>query len=83
MLLAYSLRNRCPPQDGSNVLRLKRQFKPTKKREDLMNSAAVLKGRHAVVFGAGGTIGAAVAKEFAAEGAEVFCLAVPSGVWKH
>jgi NAD(P)-dependent dehydrogenase (short-subunit alcohol dehydrogenase family) len=36
-----------------------------------MNSAAVLKGRHAVVFGAGGTIGAAVAKEFAAEGAEV------------
>ena len=37
-----------------------------------MNSAAVLKGRHAVVFGAGGTIGAAVAKEFAAEGAEVF-----------
>lgn len=37
-----------------------------------MNSAAVLNGRHAVVFGAGGTIGAAVAKEFAAEGAEVF-----------
>ena len=37
-----------------------------------MNSPAVLKGRHAVVFGAGGTIGAAVAKEFAAEGAEVF-----------
>lgn len=37
-----------------------------------MNSGAVLKGRHAVVFGAGGTIGAAVAKEFAAEGAEVF-----------
>ncbi|HEX8879180.1 MAG TPA: SDR family oxidoreductase [Candidatus Acidoferrum sp.] len=48
------------------------QFKPTETREDLMNSAAVLKGRHAVVFGAGGTIGAAVAKEFAAEGAEVF-----------
>jgi 3-oxoacyl-[acyl-carrier protein] reductase len=71
MLLAYSLRKRCPPQDGSNVLRLKTQFKPTEKREDLM-SAAVLKGRHAVVFGAGGTIGAAVAKEFAAEGAEVF-----------
>jgi NAD(P)-dependent dehydrogenase (short-subunit alcohol dehydrogenase family) len=31
-----------------------------------------LKGKHAVVFGAGGSIGAAVAKEFAAEGAEVF-----------
>jgi 3-oxoacyl-[acyl-carrier protein] reductase len=37
-----------------------------------MNSASVLKGRHALIFGAGGTIGAAVAKEFAAEGAEVF-----------
>jgi len=32
----------------------------------------ILKGKHAVVFGAGGSIGAAVAKEFAAEGAEVF-----------
>ncbi len=31
-----------------------------------------LEGKHAVVFGAGGSIGAAVAKEFAAEGAEVF-----------
>ena len=37
-----------------------------------MNSTGILKGKHAVVFGAGGTIGAAVAKEFAAEGAEVF-----------
>lgn len=53
-------------------MRLNMQFKPTETREDLMNSAAVLKGRHAVVFGAGGTIGAAVAKEFAAQGAEVF-----------
>lgn len=53
-------------------MRLNMQFKPAETREDLMNSAAVLKGRHAVVFGAGGTIGAAVAKEFAAEGAEVF-----------
>ena len=32
----------------------------------------VLQGKIAVVFGAGGSIGAAVAKEFAAEGAEVF-----------
>src|SRR6266849_1830115 len=31
-----------------------------------------LQGKHAVVFGAGGSIGSAVAKEFAAEGAEVF-----------
>ena len=32
----------------------------------------ILEGKNAVVFGAGGTIGAAVAKEFAAEGARVF-----------
>ena len=31
-----------------------------------------LQTKSAVVFGAGGSIGAAVAKEFAAEGAEVF-----------
>ena len=34
--------------------------------------SAILEGKNAVVFGAGGTIGAAVAKEFAAEGANVF-----------
>jgi NAD(P)-dependent dehydrogenase (short-subunit alcohol dehydrogenase family) len=32
----------------------------------------ILEGKHGVVFGAGGSIGAAVAKEFAAQGAEVF-----------
>jgi len=37
-----------------------------------MSSSPILKEKHAVVFGAGGSIGAAVAKEFAAEGAEVF-----------
>jgi NAD(P)-dependent dehydrogenase (short-subunit alcohol dehydrogenase family) len=37
-----------------------------------MNSKSILKGKNAVVFGAAGSIGAAVAKEFAAEGAEVF-----------
>jgi NAD(P)-dependent dehydrogenase (short-subunit alcohol dehydrogenase family) len=31
-----------------------------------------LQGKHAVVFGAGGSIGAAVAREFSGEGAEVF-----------
>ena len=37
-----------------------------------MTSSLILQEKHAVVFGAGGSIGAAVAKEFAAEGAEVF-----------
>jgi len=37
-----------------------------------MNSPAMLQDKRAVVFGAGGSVGAAVAKEFAAEGAEVF-----------
>jgi NAD(P)-dependent dehydrogenase (short-subunit alcohol dehydrogenase family) len=32
----------------------------------------ILKEKHAVVFGAGGSIGRAVAKEFALEEAEVF-----------
>jgi 3-oxoacyl-[acyl-carrier protein] reductase len=36
------------------------------------NSSYLLKGKHAVVYGAGGSLGSAVAKEFAAEGAEVF-----------
>jgi NADP-dependent 3-hydroxy acid dehydrogenase YdfG len=43
-----------------------------KTEKDQMNSSTILKGKHAVVFGAGGSIGSAVAKEFAAEGAEVF-----------
>jgi NADP-dependent 3-hydroxy acid dehydrogenase YdfG len=34
--------------------------------------APILQGKNATVFGAGGSIGAAVAKEFALEGAEVF-----------
>jgi NAD(P)-dependent dehydrogenase (short-subunit alcohol dehydrogenase family) len=37
-----------------------------------VNSVPVLNGKHAVVFGAAGTIGAAVARELAAAGAEVF-----------
>jgi 3-oxoacyl-[acyl-carrier protein] reductase len=36
------------------------------------SSSSILKGKLAVVIGAGGSVGAAVAKEFAAEGAEVF-----------
>jgi NAD(P)-dependent dehydrogenase (short-subunit alcohol dehydrogenase family) len=37
-----------------------------------MSKTEILEGKHALVFGAGGSIGSAVAKEFAAEGAEVF-----------
>ena len=37
-----------------------------------MNDSPILQGKHAVVFGAGGSIGAAVARKFGAEGAEVF-----------
>ena len=37
-----------------------------------MNGTPVLNGKNAVVFGAGGSIGAAVGKEFAMEGAKVF-----------
>jgi 3-oxoacyl-[acyl-carrier protein] reductase len=37
-----------------------------------VGSSHILEGKHAVVFGAGGSVGAAVAREFAAEGAEVF-----------
>jgi NAD(P)-dependent dehydrogenase (short-subunit alcohol dehydrogenase family) len=37
-----------------------------------MSNSNILSGKIAVVFGAGGTIGSAVAREFAAEGAEVF-----------
>jgi NAD(P)-dependent dehydrogenase (short-subunit alcohol dehydrogenase family) len=37
-----------------------------------MNPSKILQGKRAVVFGAGGSIGSAVAREFAAEGAEVF-----------
>ena len=37
-----------------------------------MDSSPILNGKRAVIFGAGGTIGAAVAKEFGATGAEVF-----------
>lgn len=37
-----------------------------------MTGSPLLKGKHAAVFGAGGSIGAAVATEFAAEGAEVY-----------
>jgi NAD(P)-dependent dehydrogenase (short-subunit alcohol dehydrogenase family) len=37
-----------------------------------MSNSSILHGKRAIVFGAGGSIGAAVAREFAAEGAHVF-----------
>lgn len=37
-----------------------------------MNNSQILQGKKAIIFGAGGSIGSAVAKEFASEGAEVF-----------
>jgi NAD(P)-dependent dehydrogenase (short-subunit alcohol dehydrogenase family) len=37
-----------------------------------MPASLMLEGKHAVVFGGGGSIGTAVAKELATEGAEVF-----------
>jgi len=37
-----------------------------------VNGSSILREKRAIVFGAGGSIGAAVDKEFAAEGAEVF-----------
>src|SRR5262249_5047846 len=40
--------------------------------EETMNDLSLLHGKRAVVFGAGGSIGAAVARKFAAEGAQVF-----------
>jgi NAD(P)-dependent dehydrogenase (short-subunit alcohol dehydrogenase family) len=40
--------------------------------EEEMNEIPILKDKRAVVFGAGGSIGAAVARKFGAEGAEVF-----------
>ena len=37
-----------------------------------VGGSPILLGKHAIIFGAGGSVGAAVAKEFAAEGARIF-----------
>jgi 3-oxoacyl-[acyl-carrier protein] reductase len=44
----------------------------TTTKDPARSNLPMLRGKSAVVFGAGGSIGSAVAKEFAAEGAEVF-----------
>jgi NAD(P)-dependent dehydrogenase (short-subunit alcohol dehydrogenase family) len=41
-------------------------------QEVLVDTSANLKGKRAVVFGAGGALGAALAREFAAQGADVY-----------
>ena len=41
-----------------------------------MNSTPILRGKHAVIFGAGGSIGAAVAKELRQKAQKSSCLAV-------
>src|SRR5882757_1479757 len=41
-------------------------------QRDITKGSQMLQNKHAVVFGAGGSIGSVVAKAFAAEGAEVF-----------
>jgi NAD(P)-dependent dehydrogenase (short-subunit alcohol dehydrogenase family) len=38
----------------------------------------LLTNKHAVIFGAGGAVGTAVAKEFAAQGATVFLSLIPT-----
>ncbi len=43
-----------------------------KSDEVIVRGLPILQGKRSLVFGAGGSIGAAIAKEFAAEGAEVF-----------
>ncbi|HKA10159.1 MAG TPA: SDR family oxidoreductase [Candidatus Dormibacteraeota bacterium] len=45
---------------------------PVNQQEVVVVNSSNLKGKRALVFGAGGSIGAAIAREFAAQGAEVF-----------
>jgi NAD(P)-dependent dehydrogenase (short-subunit alcohol dehydrogenase family) len=76
---------KCPPSGTSNVDRLKylkrrgahamtQMDSSTENQDDraFRTSGSTLGNKCAVVFGAGGSLGAAVAKEFAAEGARVF-----------
>jgi len=52
---------------------------PAKQTEDTMSSG-LLQGKIAIVFGAGGSIGSAAAKEFAVEGAQLF---LAGRTWAH
>jgi NADP-dependent 3-hydroxy acid dehydrogenase YdfG len=66
-------------QSSPNVLAVKVKQQYPDRREAMtmmtkstMSKSPILEGKHAVVFGAGGSIGAAIAREFAAEGEQVF-----------
>jgi NAD(P)-dependent dehydrogenase (short-subunit alcohol dehydrogenase family) len=48
-----------------------------------MSSSPTLKDKNAIVFGAGGSIGAAVAKEFATEGGKFSLPAGLNRTWKR
>jgi short subunit dehydrogenase len=65
-----STAEKCPDDSLSNVLRTEAEIE--KGKENHTSSTSILQGKCADVFGAGGSIGTAVAREFAAEGAEVF-----------
>ena len=43
----------------------------------------LIEKKNAIIYGAGGSIGGAVAKEFAREGARVFSPAVPASRWRR
>jgi 3-oxoacyl-[acyl-carrier protein] reductase len=45
---------------------------PPAQEQSNAGQSSILRGKRAIVFGAGGSIGSAVAREFAAEGAEVY-----------
>src|SRR6266516_3506553 len=56
----------------SEVKKCEEVTNPILRGEETVSDSQMLQGKRAVIIGAGGSIGAAVASEFAAEGAEVF-----------
>src|SRR5262249_11395993 len=59
-------------------------FSDKERRRITMSSTSIFQGKYAVIFGAGGSIGTVVAREFAAEGAQKsLFLAAQSLPWKQ
>src|SRR6266568_2288014 len=58
----------CKTWNGSH----KQELEKHERMETPLTHTPLLTNKHAVIFGAGGAVGAAVAKEFAAQGATVF-----------